>query len=71
MRDENDPGRVYLSAVFESEEKARVREKDPRREEGLQGNRHCCVDPGVGRESEDDDLSFLRALVRASFSVQW
>ncbi|MDT4939448.1 MAG: hypothetical protein QOG80_3119 [Pseudonocardiales bacterium] len=39
MRDENDPSRVYLLAVFESEEKARARENDPRREEGLQAAR--------------------------------
>jgi quinol monooxygenase YgiN len=35
MRDQNDPTRVYHLAVFESEEKARARESDPRREEGL------------------------------------
>lgn len=35
MRDQNDPSRVYMLVVFESEEKARAREADPRREEGL------------------------------------
>ena len=35
MRDQNDPNRVYMLIVFESEEKARGREQDPRREEGL------------------------------------
>jgi len=35
MRDQNDPSRVYMLIVFESEEKAREREQDPRREEGL------------------------------------
>jgi quinol monooxygenase YgiN len=39
MRDQNDPSRVYMLAVFESEEKARARENDPRREEGLQAAR--------------------------------
>jgi quinol monooxygenase YgiN len=35
MVDQNDPSRVYLMIVFESEEKAREREKDPRREAAL------------------------------------
>jgi len=36
MRDQKDPAQAYILAVFESEEKARARERDPRREEGLQ-----------------------------------
>jgi quinol monooxygenase YgiN len=36
MRDQNNPSRVYMLVVFESEEKARARENDPRRQEGLQ-----------------------------------
>ena len=36
MRDTNDPSLVYMLAVFESEEKARVRENNPRRQEALQ-----------------------------------
>ena len=39
MRDQHDPSRVYMLVVFESEEKARAREGDPRREEGLQAAR--------------------------------
>ena len=35
MRDQNDPSRVYMLVMFESEEKARAREQDPRRAEGL------------------------------------
>ena len=35
MRDQADPSRVFFMVVFESEEKARAREADPRREEGL------------------------------------
>jgi len=31
MRDQKDPSRVYMLVVFESEEKARERENDPRR----------------------------------------
>jgi len=37
MRDQKDPSRVYILVVFESEEKARERENDPRRQEGMQG----------------------------------
>ena len=36
MRDQNDPDVIYTMVVFESEEKARAREQDPRRREGLQ-----------------------------------
>jgi quinol monooxygenase YgiN len=36
MRDQKDPSQLYLVVVFESEEKARARELDPRRTEGLQ-----------------------------------
>ena len=35
MRDQNDPSRVYTLVFFESEEKARARERDERRQEGL------------------------------------
>ncbi|MDE3086383.1 MAG: antibiotic biosynthesis monooxygenase [Acidobacteriota bacterium] len=35
MRDQNDPSRFYTLVVFESEEKARAREQDARREEAL------------------------------------
>ena len=36
MRSQSDPAQVFVLVLFESEEKARAREKDPRREEGLQ-----------------------------------
>jgi hypothetical protein len=36
MQDQNDPSRVYVLVVFESEEKARARENDPRRQEGME-----------------------------------
>ena len=39
MRDRNDPSRVQFLVVFESEEKARARENDPHRNEGLQAAR--------------------------------
>jgi quinol monooxygenase YgiN len=35
MRDQNDPSRVYTLVLFESEAKARAREQDERRQEGL------------------------------------
>jgi antibiotic biosynthesis monooxygenase (ABM) superfamily enzyme len=36
MQDQKDPNRAYMLVVFESEEKARARESDPKRQEGLQ-----------------------------------
>jgi quinol monooxygenase YgiN len=39
MRDQKDPGQVYTLVVFESEEKARAREQDPRRQEQLHAAR--------------------------------
>jgi quinol monooxygenase YgiN len=38
-RDEKDPSRLYNFVVFESEQKARAREQDPRRQEALAGVR--------------------------------
>jgi quinol monooxygenase YgiN len=35
-RDQKDPSRVYHFVLFESEEKARAREKDPRRQADLE-----------------------------------
>jgi len=35
MQDQKDPARAHVRVVFESEEKARDREQDPRRQEGL------------------------------------
>jgi quinol monooxygenase YgiN len=39
MQDQSDPSRVYMMVVFESEEAARARENDPRRQDGLQAAR--------------------------------
>ena len=36
MRDQNDQAKVVILNVFESEERARERERDPRREQGMQ-----------------------------------
>ena len=54
MRDQTDPSRVYTLVVFESEEKARAREQDPRRQERLQNRagdhgRHLRRPAGVHR----------------------
>ena len=39
MRDQKDPSRVYTFVLFESEERARAREQDDRRQEGLKAAR--------------------------------
>jgi quinol monooxygenase YgiN len=39
MRDQQDPTRAYTVVVFDSEESARTREQDPRREQVLQAVR--------------------------------
>ena len=39
MRDQADPSRVLALVLFQSEELARAREQDPRRQEGLQSAR--------------------------------
>lgn len=39
MQDQKDPSRIHMLVVFESEEKARERESDPRRTEGLEAAR--------------------------------
>ena len=42
--DAKDPSRVVMFVVFESEEKARERENDTRRQEGLQAARTIMMD---------------------------
>ena len=44
MRSQTDPTEVFVVVVFESEEKARAREEDPRRQEPLQGIRGAMGD---------------------------
>ena len=43
-RDQKDPNTVYMIVTFESEEKARAREADPRRQEGLAGIRDTMME---------------------------
>jgi len=44
MHDQKDPSQVYTLVVFESEEKARAREQDPRRQERLEAARATMAD---------------------------
>jgi quinol monooxygenase YgiN len=44
MQDQNDPSRFLMLALFESEDKARARENDPRREEGLKAMRATMME---------------------------
>ncbi len=44
MRAQLDPGRVYTFVIFESEEKARAREQDPRRQAALEGVRDTMAE---------------------------
>jgi quinol monooxygenase YgiN len=53
MREQNDPSRVCILIVFESEEKARARENDPRRQESMQPVRATMA------EMFDGGLEFL------------
>ena len=48
LQDQKDPDHFYTLVVFESEEKARARERDPRREEGLQVLRAMLADKLAG-----------------------
>jgi heme-degrading monooxygenase HmoA len=44
MRSQRDPTDVFVVVVFESEERARAREEDPRRQESLQRVRAAMGD---------------------------
>ena len=54
MRDQKDPDQAYILAVFESEEKARAREQDPRRQEGLQAMQATMADILAGAPEFSD-----------------
>ena len=62
MQDQKDPARVLVLVVFESEEKARARENDPRREEGIQALRTSLAEVLQGTP-EYTDLNVLAELV--------
>ena len=48
MRDRRDPTRVFTLVVFESEEKARARERDPRRTDALAAVRAVMAEAFAG-----------------------
>jgi len=58
MRDDRDPTRVFSLVLFESEERARERERDPRRQEALQGVRATMAEIFDG-PPEFTDLTVL------------
>jgi quinol monooxygenase YgiN len=54
MRDENDPSSLSMLVVFESEEKARARESDPRRADAIAAARATMADVFDGPPSFTD-----------------
>jgi len=44
MRSQADPSQVFVLVLFDSEDRARAREQDPRRQEGLQHIRSALGD---------------------------
>jgi quinol monooxygenase YgiN len=63
MRDQKDPDQLYTLVVFESEEKARAREQDPRRQEVLQAVRAMMPDILAGAP-EFTDLTVIKEWTR-------
>lgn len=63
MQDQKDPDQFYTLVVFESEEKARARERDPRRQEGLQVLRAMLADRLAG-PPEFTDLAVVEEWTR-------
>ena len=58
MQDQKNPDQFWTLVVFESEEKARARERDPRREEGLQALRALLADK-LANPPEFTDLAVV------------
>lgn len=58
MRDDRDPDSAYILALFESEEKARQREQDPRRSEGQQATQELMAKTLAG-PPEFTDLTVI------------
>jgi quinol monooxygenase YgiN len=59
MRDQADPSQIHTLVLFESEEKARAREADPRRGEGMAAVRSLMVEMFDGAP-EFTNLDVLR-----------
>ena len=62
MQDQNDPAHMLVLVVFESEEKARAREADPRRQVGIQALRASLGELLVGAP-DYTDLDVIADLV--------
>ena len=62
MQDQEDPAHLFVLVVFESEEKARAREADPRRQEGIQALRTSLAEVLDGAP-EYTDLHVVADLV--------
>ena len=62
MQDQKDPAHVLVLVVFESEEKARARETDPRRQEGVQALRTSLAEI-LDAAPEYTDLNVIADLV--------
>jgi quinol monooxygenase YgiN len=62
FRDQKDPTRLFTLVIFESEEKARAREQDPRRQEGLAAARATMAEVFDGAP-EFVDLTVINDLV--------
>ena len=54
MREQGDPGSLLMLVVFESEEKARARENDPRRADALASARATMAEIFDGAPSFTD-----------------
>lgn len=54
LREQDDPNALSLLVVFESEEKARARENDPRRADGLAAARATMAEVFAGPPSFTD-----------------
>jgi len=61
-RDQKDPSRLYMLVIFESEERARAREQDERRQEGLASARATMAEVFEGAP-EFVDLTMVNDFV--------
>ena len=62
MQDQKDPAHLLVLVLFESEEKARAREADPRRQEGVLALRASLAEV-IEAAPEFTDLSVIADLV--------
>jgi hypothetical protein len=54
MHDQSEPSCIYTLVVFENEEKARARERDPRRQEQLENARAIMAEIFAGQPQFTD-----------------